>query len=132
MKKYLALLTIVGVMALIFVVGYFIGCPIRVITGIPCPGCGMTRAFASLLHLDFARAFHYHPLFPLIIITALAFIACVLWYAHANNKNALNIDGRDLHLMMDNLFSRKITVVYLCIFIVAFVVVYLIRFPNIP
>lgn len=40
-----------------------IGCPILWITGISCAGCGMTRAWISLLHLDFKAAFHYHPLF---------------------------------------------------------------------
>ncbi len=41
------------------------GCPIKFLTGIPCPGCGMTRAILSALRLDFAEAFHFHPLFPL-------------------------------------------------------------------
>lgn len=40
-----------------------IGCPIKFITGISCPGCGMTRAWISALHLDFKSAFYYHPLF---------------------------------------------------------------------
>lgn len=47
-----------------------IGCPILWITGISCAGCGMTRAWISLLHLDFKAAFHYHPLFwlPAIMV----------------------------------------------------------------
>ncbi len=51
-----------------------IGCPIKFITGISCPGCGMTRAYYSLLHLDFKNAFYYHPLFwtlPIIILLIL-------------------------------------------------------------
>ena len=50
---------------LLYTVFYFvgIGCPIKYVTGISCGGCGMTRAYLSLLHLDFAGAFHYHPLF---------------------------------------------------------------------
>lgn len=35
----------------------------------------MTRAFLSLLRLDFAQAFYYHPLFPLVI--ALALLYCL-------------------------------------------------------
>ncbi len=31
--------------------------------GIPCPGCGMSHAYFSLLKLDFAAAFSYHPMF---------------------------------------------------------------------
>ena len=40
-----------------------IGCPIKFITGISCPGCGMCRAWAAVLSLDFAQAFAFHPLF---------------------------------------------------------------------
>ena len=43
-----------------------IGCPLKFITGISCPGCGMTRAYYALLHLDIKLAFHYHPLFILV------------------------------------------------------------------
>lgn len=39
-----------------------IGCPILMLTGIPCMGCGMTRAAFSILKLDFKGAFYYHPL----------------------------------------------------------------------
>ncbi|MEN6420524.1 MAG: DUF2752 domain-containing protein, partial [Smithella sp.] len=42
-----------------------IGCPIKFVTGIPCAGCGMSRALYCALKLDFHKAFHYHPLFPL-------------------------------------------------------------------
>lgn len=38
-------------------------CPILYFTGISCAGCGMSRAWMCLLHLDFAGAFYYHPLF---------------------------------------------------------------------
>jgi hypothetical protein len=51
-----------------------IGCPVHALTGIPCAGCGMTRAYLSLLHLDFRGAFFYHPLFwmvPLVVLTLL-------------------------------------------------------------
>ena len=36
-------------------------CVFRQATGLDCPGCGMTRAMYFLFHLDFARAFRYHP-----------------------------------------------------------------------
>ncbi len=46
----------------------FYKCPFSYIFGIPCPGCGMTRALFSLITLDFASAFYYHPLFPIVIL----------------------------------------------------------------
>ena len=39
------------------------GCPFRNFTGIPCPGCGMSRAWFAMLRLDVAAAFRYHPMF---------------------------------------------------------------------
>lgn len=40
-----------------------LNCLIRHFTGVICPGCGMSRAWASVLRLDFWAAFHYHPMF---------------------------------------------------------------------
>lgn len=51
------LLAAVGILLLLDV-----GCLFRHITGIPCPGCGMTRAHLAALRLDFRAAFWYHPL----------------------------------------------------------------------
>lgn len=38
------------------------GCPVQHFTGIPCPGCGLSRAAAALLRLDWWTAFRYHPM----------------------------------------------------------------------
>lgn len=48
-----------------------ISCPILKLIGISCPGCGMTRALISAIKLDFANAFHFHPLWLLFLIFAL-------------------------------------------------------------
>lgn len=39
----------------------FIPCLFHVITDIPCPGCGMTRACLSLTQGEFVDAWRYHP-----------------------------------------------------------------------
>lgn len=38
------------------------GCPLQHFTGIPCPGCGLSRAAVSLLRRDFWMAFRYNPM----------------------------------------------------------------------
>lgn len=48
----------------------FYHCPFLYVFGVPCPGCGMTRALFALLRLDVAEAFYYHPLFPAVILAA--------------------------------------------------------------
>jgi hypothetical protein len=49
---------------------YFFGtvCAFRFLFGIPCPACGMTRAFRLLIQGRVLEAFQMHPLFPLVII----------------------------------------------------------------
>lgn len=42
-------------------------CPSAGLLGIPCPGCGLSRATLAALHGHFAEAFALHPLF--IILT---------------------------------------------------------------
>jgi hypothetical protein len=39
-------------------------CLFRLLTGWPCPGCGLTRSFAFTAHLQFLQAFRMHPLGP--------------------------------------------------------------------
>ena len=60
-QKISAFITITAVYAVLHTLN--IGCPIKFITGISCAGCGMTRAWFSVLELNFLQAFHFHPLF---------------------------------------------------------------------
>ncbi len=45
-------------------------CPLHAVTGLPCPGCGMTRALAALVEGDVSAAWGWHPfglvLFPVL------------------------------------------------------------------
>jgi hypothetical protein len=38
------------------------GCGFRLLTGAPCPGCGMTRAAGALARGEFVESLHLHPL----------------------------------------------------------------------
>ena len=49
--------------AMYFMVQQVNGCVLRQITGIPCPTCGMTRAWYAAFALRFVDAFCYHPMF---------------------------------------------------------------------
>lgn len=50
-------------------------CLFRSLTGLYCPGCGLTRALHALVHFDLARAFAMNPLvvlsLPLLALMAL-------------------------------------------------------------
>jgi len=43
------------------------------LTGLPCPGCGLSRSFVSLGHGHFVEALHWHPLGPALFLL-LAFV----------------------------------------------------------
>lgn len=73
LPERLKLCLIVGFIYLLLAV-FSIGCPLRFMTGIPCPGCGMTRAVRYALQLDFVSAWHYHPLFFLTPLMLLLFL----------------------------------------------------------
>lgn len=54
--------------------GGFVFCLIRRFTGLPCPGCGLTRSFCALAKGDVARSFGFHWLGPLLFV-----MACCYW-----------------------------------------------------
>ncbi|MCI8515850.1 MAG: DUF2752 domain-containing protein [Hungatella sp.] len=56
-----AVLWVLGFYGVLALTGH--GCPIRWGTGVPCPGCGLSRAGLALLRLDVPSAFTYHPMF---------------------------------------------------------------------
>lgn len=43
-------------------------CPLLILTGLPCPGCGLTRAALSLLKGQAARAAYHNPSIFLLLI----------------------------------------------------------------
>ena len=48
-------------------------CLFRNITGIACPGCGMTRSLIATGHLHFVDAIAFHPLGPPVLILLLLY-----------------------------------------------------------
>ena len=47
-------------------------CPFKLFTGLPCPGCGLTRSAVAFLHGDPSTSLFYHPLgAPMVIAAAL-------------------------------------------------------------
>lgn len=51
-------------------------CPMALLTGVACPGCGMSRAIAWLFRGDLERSVGYHPLAPLVVIVG---IVAMVW-----------------------------------------------------
>lgn len=83
-KNMLEPLSACAAVALLYLLLQCVGvtCPIKFVTGISCAGCGMTRAWIALLHLDFSKAMYYHPLFWLPPIALIVFLC----RKHMNQK----------------------------------------------
>lgn len=58
---------ILGLAVVFLILSGSFTCPTRLLLGVPCPGCGMTRATWALLHLDLSEALALHPLSPLLV-----------------------------------------------------------------
>ena len=67
----------IGILGILYLIlgskyNFLIHCPIYEITGLYCPGCGITRMLISILKGEFYQAFRYNPLLfglmPLIIL----------------------------------------------------------------
>ncbi len=101
MHKYLSLI-VIFVLVILFLYITGIGCPIKFVSGISCPGCGLTRAWLAFLHLDIKGAFYYHPLFFLV-----PFIIVLVICKDRVNKRVYNI--------------------LMCLIIMAYVIIYAIR-----
>ena len=101
-KPYVATALVLAAYVLLLHI-FGIHCPIRYLTGISCPGCGMTRACLSLVRLDVTAALVYHPLVFLVPPAAVA-----LFVLHRRGK-------------------RRALRILLYVLIAAFVAVYLWR-----
>lgn len=53
--------------------GYFSICMFKALTGLPCPGCGLTHSFCALAKGELASAFGYNALGPFIFVLAVGF-----------------------------------------------------------
>jgi Protein of unknown function (DUF2752) len=53
-------------------------CPFFHTTGIPCPGCGLSRAMILLLKGDLVGSLRFHAFAPIVLLAAVALILTVL------------------------------------------------------
>ena len=60
-----------------------IPCILHLVTDVPCPGCGMTRACLALTQGHFADAWRYHPFSYLIIGLTIGSAFFPMWLKNA-------------------------------------------------
>ncbi len=105
MRKEIIIKHAVALGIMLFIV-FLYKCPIYYFFHIPCPGCGVTRAYFSLFALDLESAFEYHPLFFTVAPT-------ILYIAHRN--------------VMKKRLSDKVEKIYFVSLCSLFLIVYVLR-----
>jgi hypothetical protein len=66
-------------------------CPIRAVTGVPCPGCGLTTASVQLLHGDLAGSLHTHAFAPLFLALIALMVSALLLPDESRQKFVTSI-----------------------------------------
>ena len=67
-------------------------CPVRYTLGVPCPGCGLSRATIALIHGDWETSLTYHAFAPLFLI-GLLLTAFVTFLPSNSRHHAINWVG---------------------------------------
>ncbi len=66
-----------------------LGCPVKALTGIPCPSCGVTTSIIAGLHGNFSKAFSINPL-GLVVGLVMVAIPLLVVFDWAFGKNLFN------------------------------------------
>jgi hypothetical protein len=85
--------------------GSLVLCPLRAVTGIPCPSCGLTRALAHLGHGQLTEAVKFHPFSPLIFLMVMALVV-MLAFELATGRTVIGNplrNRRDVYLVFTGL-----------------------------
>jgi hypothetical protein len=77
-KKRGAIAAVVALLAAFVVLSLGWRCPVQLVTGHPCPTCGITRAMHLALRGDFAGATRLHPLVWLAVPVVALFVSVEL------------------------------------------------------
>ena len=79
----------VGLLYYLFIrlTGFAIPCPVNAVTGLLCPGCGVSRMAMAILRLDLTAAFAFNPaLFCSLPLLCICFGAYAVHYVKTGEK----------------------------------------------
>ncbi len=92
-------------------------CILKNATGIPCPGCGLTRSWLTMINLDFNKSYEFHRFGWLVMFYIfLQFFRHLLWLIFKSNRPYIEKIGKWLDrslillagiLIIDWLFTLK-------------------------
>lgn len=111
LKRIFKFLPLGGFLILLGIIGFSPGegwgapCLFRALTGLPCPGCGMTHAWRALLHGDWLASWRFHPLgIPAFLLSWTAVLSP--WIKMPPNYRARLYPSRQSFNISDKLNKR--------------------------
>ncbi len=66
---------VMGIYGILFELLFHKICPSRLIWGVPCPGCGLTRAMTLVMKGEFAEATRMHPFWIAVVVVTVVALA---------------------------------------------------------
>lgn len=74
--------------------GELAACAVRRRCGLPCPGCGGTRAFYYLFQGEFVKSFRFHPAVLFGVFAFFHFMALCFYRRHVSGS----YENREIHM----------------------------------
>jgi hypothetical protein len=78
-------------------------CPLRYGLGVPCPGCGLSRATVALIHGDWWTSLTYHAFAPFFIIGLTIVFGSVLLPSRPRQRLVLGIERLERHTRISSI-----------------------------
>ena len=91
---------------------WFPKCPVYLLTGYQCPGCGSQRAFYHLFHGNISTAFSYNPL--MLLLAPYIFLGIYIEYIAGKTNPCI--------IRLRNLFFGQWAILLLAIIIILFTI----------
>lgn len=88
---------------------FIIKCPLYYVIGIPCPSCGMTRAYLSLLRGNILQAFSMHPLWWCL---PFAVLIPIVWKIKTGNVHILKIEIPVLFILFIGVYAIRMLTLF--------------------
>lgn len=80
-------------------------CPVRAVTGVPCPGCGLTHSLAALACGHWSEAVADHPLGPVVAVAGALLLAGAVLPRASGGRLAGGVRVLERTLWLDALFG---------------------------
>ncbi|CAN5362078.1 hypothetical protein BH09PLA1_BH09PLA1_34310 [soil metagenome] len=94
-------------------------CPVLTVTGLPCPGCGASRACADVLIGRFQESIAMHPLAPMLLAGWIILLIAAILPASCRMRLAILAEGIERRVPLGLLFFISLCVVWIARLLVA-------------